>query len=91
MMPKFENVIPKCADKESVYLWLVAADSTYLYPPAAGFCTDCHPAYQARMIKDGRCENPDVRFMVQRQSIYGVIRDFTVPKGKREKGVVIDD
>jgi hypothetical protein len=73
MMPKFETVVPKCADEYIVVEWLLAADSTHLKPPGTGFCTDCTKEYQARMIKEGRCENPNVVFMVQRQSVYGVL------------------
>jgi hypothetical protein len=31
----------------------------------AGPCTDCTPQYQARMIREGRCEHPDTLFSVR--------------------------
>jgi hypothetical protein len=31
-------------------------------PPRYNFCEDCTPEYQARMIREFRCENPRIQF-----------------------------
>lgn len=40
-----------------------------------GYCTDCTPAYQARMCAEGRCKHPETAFIVQPQGgVVGVRR-----------------
>lgn len=51
---------PMCADRQTYAEW---HDYARRSPPGeAGFCTDCTPEYQARMIAEGRCENPWIEF-----------------------------
>lgn len=51
---------PLCTDKATYAEWHEAARRS---PPGeAGFCTDCTPEYQARMIEEGKCENPWIKF-----------------------------
>lgn len=70
MRPQFQTTIPKCATEEQVVGWLLAADQVKKNPEC-GFCTDCHPEFQSRMIAHGRCENPGVEFVVSNGVVVG--------------------
>ena len=71
--PRFATPMPKCADsEEQVVNWLLTADRV-CSAPSCGWCTDCLPEFQARMIDQGRCENPNVVFSRNEGVIEGVI------------------
>ena len=58
----FQRGTPRCTDAQTYSTWRELARRT---PPGeAGFCTDCTPSYQERMIAMGRCENPWIEFVV---------------------------
>lgn len=54
---------PLCSDRETYSQWRELAIRER--PGRAGFCSDCTPAYQAKMIDERRCKYPDVRFMMK--------------------------
>lgn len=59
----FHKEYPLCfASKEQYASWgeLARGSTRALYGP----CTDCLPKYQAEMIKEKRCEHPEVQFAV---------------------------
>lgn len=57
---------PMCTDKDTYAEWRDAARRS---PPGdAGFCTDCTPDYQERMISEGRCENTWIKFHMHEES-----------------------
>lgn len=58
---KFKTAIPMCANPETYLLWKEVAHRII---PHYGFCTDCTPEYQQKMIKDGRCEHPETLFEI---------------------------
>ena len=56
----FEGPYPQCFDsKEQFKSWAEAARGS---SPRAGFCTDCTEDYQAKMVKQSRCQYPQVKF-----------------------------
>lgn len=58
----FVGDVPMCANSASEYrIWKEAARQSSGIP--AGFCTDCTPEYQKKMIAEKRCENPQVVFV----------------------------
>ena len=56
----FEST-PKCATTEQWLEWKLLARKII---PAYGFCTDCLPEYQAKMILQKKCKFPEVKFRV---------------------------
>jgi hypothetical protein len=70
--PVFAGVFPLCfADMESYDTWVELAKTSYA---VAGPCTDCTPEYQQEMIKQKRCENPDIRFKIVDGEYQGTFR-----------------
>lgn len=70
---------PKCTDSHTHELWKhVARYVGGVDKRATDFCCDCLPAFQERMLLDGRCERPEIRF---RKDKIGFIEGF-VPKEK---------
>ena len=60
MRLEFEGPYPRCFNSlEEFKAWVKAARGS---SPRAGFCTDCTKEYQGRMIKEGRCQYPEVEF-----------------------------
>ena len=60
MKLEFDGDFPRCFNsKEEFKAWVQAARGS---SPRAGFCTDCTKEYQARMVKEGRCQYPEVEF-----------------------------
>jgi hypothetical protein len=56
----FEGKVPKCFDSAQQFrAWKECARFD---APVLGVCADCTPEYQARMIHERRCENPQVQF-----------------------------
>ena len=51
----------KCATDKQYREWREAARNS---PPSmsAWFCTDCTPAYQKKMLEQGKCARPDIKF-----------------------------
>lgn len=67
--------VPACSTPEEAAEWAVNAKRATESKLDAGFCSDCTPEYQATMITQGRCENPNVRFVNSRKfGVVGVIR-----------------
>lgn len=59
----YEDGIPRCTDKKNYVIWEIHNVKS----SGAGharFCTDCMPEYQARMISEGRCDNPWIIFRI---------------------------
>jgi hypothetical protein len=57
-----KNTHPLCFDSLAQYnLWKAAARQSN--PGGSHICADCTPEYQAKMIKDQRCEKPLARFI----------------------------
>jgi len=38
-------------------------------PPADSYCSDCNPEHQKKMISEGRCEFPEVEFVVRLEEL----------------------
>lgn len=63
-----------CSDPVEAAEWAVAAKKV-TQKSRYGFCEDCTPYFQLRMIQQGRCENPGVQFVQSvEQGIRGVLR-----------------
>lgn len=68
---------------EQFKLW---KDAARMAPPGnSGYCTDCTPDYQNRMIKDGRCEFPDTRFHTDKHGWVEGVRNFSKKAGRPRK------
>ena len=52
------KVIPSCSSAEDYQEWHKLMPPTGRY----GFCEDCTPRYKMKMMNQGRCEHPEVRF-----------------------------
>ena len=53
---------PMCFDSDEQFkLWRSAAKIAH--PGGSWVCSDCTPEYQAKMIKEYRCEKPLARFI----------------------------
>jgi hypothetical protein len=66
--------VPKCANEEQVVGWLKVAGGHNMKKPVCGFCSDCIPDFQAKMIEQGRCENPEVIFKISHEEgFHGVL------------------
>lgn len=57
----FVGGVPFCTTKEQYALWKRATAGCQPNG-GVGFCEDCTPEYQRRMIRDKACENPGIRF-----------------------------
>lgn len=71
-----DHSLPKCFDsREQFKDWHQAMmqAKTGLYN--CWVCTDCLPGFQKKMIKQGRCENPHVKFKKEYESAYGTPRE----------------
>ena len=54
---------PKCFNNHVEWMkWREAA--AVEKPIGFGYCSDCCPSYQAKMLPLGRCEHPEVYFEV---------------------------
>lgn len=61
----FRNSTPKCFESKLQYQeWLTAARMSGI--PRCGPCSDCLPDFQAKMIAQDRCENPQVQFKISK-------------------------
>ena len=73
-MVSFEGDIPRCATERQFREWkALAYRSGHLGITNAGFCSDCTAAYQAEMVEEGRCENPQVEFSRMYGDVVGVV------------------
>lgn len=53
---------PHCFNSDEQFIeWVRLARSSH--PGPGGYCTDCPPAYQARMIRERRCGYPGTLFV----------------------------
>lgn len=68
---------PKCFDsREQLEAWNEAMIQSKNTSYSIWVCIDCTPTYQAKMIKEGRCENPHVKFKKENeQKANGEIKD----------------
>lgn len=55
----FAGKWPLCTAPEVYKLW---KEATLRALPIYGFCEDCLPEYQSRMIRERRCEHPETIF-----------------------------
>lgn len=55
----FEGSWPACTTAENYKIWKEVAHRAI---PQYGFCEDCLPEYQAKMIRCYRCEHPEAIF-----------------------------
>ena len=61
---------PACFDSEEQFkLWRLAAKISH--PGGSWICSDCTPTYQAKMIKEHRCEKPLARFIREDGEVVG--------------------
>lgn len=72
--PGFESETPKCCSTpEQAVSWIDQAKRVDANP-VCGFCSDCQPVFKARMMMQGRCENPGVKFHESVvDGVYGVL------------------
>lgn len=56
---------PPCFDSNAQYQdWVKAAEEAeYDKRHPTNFCNDCLPEYKRRMLMEGRCEHPGVKFI----------------------------
>lgn len=72
--------IPWCfASRRQYALWREAA--RWRDPGASGYCADCTPGYQRRMIAENRCAYPDTTFRFDADGLIEGRR----PKGARNR------
>lgn len=64
----YKGECPQCTEPEVYKLWKEAA---YKSIPMYGFCTDCTPEYQAKMIIKKRCEHPETLFELDKDGWIG--------------------
>lgn len=43
------------------YVWLMRQSDS---PTDHGYCLDCSPEHKAQMLREGRCEHPETRFVI---------------------------
>jgi len=55
--------VPPCFTVEQFHDWIQYARAAR--PGAAGYCADCLPGYQERMLREGRCLHPEIRFVIK--------------------------
>jgi len=68
----FKGKWPACTDPYAYKLWREVANRVI---PHYGFCTDCTPEYQAKMIREHRCEHPETLFEVDEDGfVQGTIK-----------------
>ena len=65
-----------CSDPETYLLWRESARRVI---PHYGFCADCTPEYQQRMIVEKKCEHPETLFEIDSDGFIG----GTLKKGAR--------
>lgn len=56
---------PRCFDSQQHYQWwLEALEECRIKEghPKPTYCSDCLPEFKKRMISEGRCEHPTVKF-----------------------------
>lgn len=67
MKIQYKSYIPQCTTQAEYRRW--KASGAYA---AYNFCTDCTPEYKEKMLKEGRCERPDIVFRTDRDGfLYG--------------------
>jgi hypothetical protein len=66
----FAGSVPRCTDRKTYATWVEAARMN-APPYDTLFCTDCTPEYQSRMKEEGRCENPEIVFVVEDGMVEG--------------------
>jgi hypothetical protein len=66
----FFSSVPMCTTSKNYEKWVEVARMS-LPPYDTLFCTDCTPEYQSRMKEEGRCENPDIVFVVENGMVEG--------------------
>lgn len=73
---RFAGRVPRCFDSPRQYSeWRDAARQCYSTLATIGPCNDCTPAYQQKMIGQGRCENRHIVFVVKPVKVKGQIVD----------------
>lgn len=70
---------PTCTDRPTFDKWMQVARICGGINKTVGFCVDCTPNYQRKMIGRGDCNNSHVRF---RTDSDGLIEGFVPPKSK---------
>jgi len=80
-------VQPKCCGQEDWRAWIFYARMAR--PGPGGFCEDCTPEFQSRMVGCGRCSHPEIRFVVHRGELIGAPPPKTPRPAKKKvrKGV----
>jgi hypothetical protein len=53
-------VMPHCTERSMYNRWKELARLSGNLP--ARFCTDCTSAFQAKMLEEGRCDQPGIKF-----------------------------
>lgn len=60
-MPQIHTQRPPCMSPDQFALWCQAAANTRV-SRKDGVCHDCTPAYQTRMVRQGKCSYPATEF-----------------------------
>lgn len=63
---RYDGPYPPCFDSiESWSLWRSAARETHFIGSVRtpSYCKDCTPSYVLKMRSEGRCTNPDIKFV----------------------------
>lgn len=62
----------ECATSDQLYEWRKMA--RLLAPPKdSWFCTDCTPSYKLEMMRQNRCERPEIKFRRRDDGIEGFV------------------
>lgn len=65
-MSKAPHKAPPCfPDDAALLAWRNMNHAVHAagLPNPSGYCSDCMPAYQARMCAEGRCKHPETSFV----------------------------
>jgi len=80
-LAQFSGPVPLCTDAETYEQWKALSRGAMV----AGFCTDCTGGYKRKMMQEGRCENPTVKFKFEDDFITGYIPSLLELKNDQEK------
>ena len=62
-MSKGSHKTPPCFPDDAAHLQWRSANHYVGESSPSGYCSDCMPAYQARMCAEGRCKFPETSFV----------------------------
>ena len=80
-LAQFSGPVPLCTAAATYKEWKALARGAMV----AGFCTDCTGEYKRKMMAQGRCENPTVKFKFEEDFITGYLPSLLELQNDKEK------